>query len=144
MPLVQAPVTDDRYPHAVHLLEYDPERPYRALEHRGEGDIDIVIEILQQSSGFLCLVATLLGQVHVHPSGEKVFQVPFALTVSAKHQFSRHEGSRGYRCRFSLQAVRQFAQFLGGDGQGGEVDILAQLHLGKDRIEHANRNGIVV
>ena len=70
--LVEAPVTDDRDPHAVHLVEHDPQRPDGTLQDRGVRDIEFDAEVPELSPRGRGLVDALVRQVDVRPAGEKI------------------------------------------------------------------------
>mmetsp|Transcript_62039 Transcript_62039/g.146951 ORF Transcript_62039/g.146951 Transcript_62039/m.146951 type:complete len:261 (+) Transcript_62039:2422-3204(+) len=79
---VQAPGVAHRQPGAVHLVQAVPQRPDRALEHRGVGDVEVVAGFLQQPAGLLGLLDAGGRQVDVGPAGEAVFQVPGRFAVA--------------------------------------------------------------
>jgi hypothetical protein len=87
--LVQPPGALHRYPHALHLIEHDPERADRALEHRSEGDVDRQMLAHQLAAGLGCLAAAELGQLDVGPAGEQVLHVPQALAMAHQNELAR-------------------------------------------------------
>ena len=91
---VQAPAALHRQPHQVHLVEHDPHGANGAFEDRGKDQVEIVALGLQQPAGFARFVATQIGQVHIHPAGEQIFQIPGALTVTNQYEFAGHESIR--------------------------------------------------
>ncbi len=56
------------------------------LSDRCEGDVEFYPLRLQLAAGFARFRNTLFGQVDVAPAGEKVFQVPVALTMPHEHK----------------------------------------------------------
>jgi hypothetical protein len=84
--LVQAPVVDHRQPGAVHLVECMPQCPDGALEHRGVGHVELEAGLLQQPAGLLRLGHAGVGERHVGPAGEAVFQVPGRFAVADQHE----------------------------------------------------------
>ena len=87
----------DRDPHQVELVERDPQRPDRPLEHRGEGDVECEPLGLEQLAGPLRLGLALLGEVDVGPSGEQVFLVPDAFAVAQQYDLGH-----GFSCEGTL------------------------------------------
>src|SRR3954451_209366 len=80
--LVQLPALGHRNPQLVERVERDGQRLDRALEHRGERDIERVSTVAQQASCLQRLGATPFGEVDVVPAGKSVFLVPRALAVA--------------------------------------------------------------
>src|SRR5262249_33505926 len=91
VPLVQSPGALHRYPHAVHLIEHDPQRAYGALQHRGEGDVDGELLFQQLMAGRDRFCASLSREVHVGPAGEQILEIPQALTVTNEYQLAGHD-----------------------------------------------------
>ncbi len=87
---VETPVADDRYPHQVHFVEHDPQRADGALEHRRVGDVEAHPHVREVAAGACGLCSAGIRQVDVRPAGEKILQVPDALTVAAEHEFAGH------------------------------------------------------
>ena len=58
----------------------------RALERRGEGDVEGEPLRLELAAGLARFRDALLGQADVAPAGEQVLQVPFALAVAHEHE----------------------------------------------------------
>ena len=81
---VQPPGAFDRHPHLVHLVENDPERADCALEHRGEGAVDLDPLFRQRPAGRPRFFHPGRGQIDVHPTGKAILQVPVALAVAHK------------------------------------------------------------
>ena len=98
--LVQAPAALDGQPHQVHLVEDDPERADRALQHRDERDVERDALGLEQPTGFARLFAPLRGEVDVDPAGEQVLEVPDALAVA-----QQDESTNGHRHDFIAWAT---------------------------------------
>src|SRR5207253_2353196 len=88
--LVQPPGALDRDPHAIHLIEHDPERADRALQHRGEGDVRGDVRAEQLAARLAGLGASGVREIHIGPAGEQVLQVPGALAVTDQDQSSGH------------------------------------------------------
>jgi hypothetical protein len=84
---VQAPVVLHRHPGAVHLVQGVPQRPDRALEHRGVGHVELVAGFLQQAPGLLRLLHAGGCQRHIGPAGEAVLQVPGRFPVADQDKF---------------------------------------------------------
>jgi hypothetical protein len=73
----------------------------RALQRRGEGDVEGDAARFQFLSGGARLGNALLGEIDVAPAGEEVLQIPLALAVTDEHQQTFH-------CRilfFTIQAL---------------------------------------
>ena len=83
---VEAPRPVDRNPQHVHLVERNPERAERALEHRRVGHVELEFLLGHQTTGFARFFATLFTQVDVVPAGEPVFLVPGAFAVSKQDE----------------------------------------------------------
>jgi hypothetical protein len=93
--LVQAPAVLDGQPHAVHLVERDPQRADRALQHRGVRVIERDAGGRELAPGLARLFASLVGEIDVVPAGEQVGDVPLALAVTDENEFSGHAWLRG-------------------------------------------------
>ncbi len=93
VPLVEPPRALDGNPHAIHLVEQDPQRADRPLQHRGKGDVDRELFLQQLAPRLGRLFTALIGQVDVVPAREQVFHVPDALSVAHENQFSRHRSN---------------------------------------------------
>jgi hypothetical protein len=61
--LVQAPVLLHRQPQAVHLLEREVERADGALQHRGEGEVEVEALVAKAPPGVARLVDALGREV---------------------------------------------------------------------------------
>src|SRR5262245_37018031 len=89
--LVQTPGALHRYPHAVHLIEHDPQGADGALQHRGEGDVRGEV-LLEQLLSCLDRFDTSLGrEIDVRPAGEEVLEIPDALAVADQDQLAGHD-----------------------------------------------------
>jgi hypothetical protein len=84
--LVEPPVLDHREPELIELVEGDPERADRALEHRRVGDVEREASLAQQASRLARLLAAAVGEIDVGPAREAVFLVPGALAVSEQYE----------------------------------------------------------
>ena len=88
--LVQRLVPGDRKAGLADLGERQVERALGADERRGEAHIEGEALGLELLPGGLGLVDALLAQVRIVPTGEKVLEVPFALSVADEHQQAVH------------------------------------------------------
>jgi len=61
-----------------------------ALEHRGVRHVELQPLLAQQAPGGGGFLAALFGEVHVHPAGEAVIQVPLALAMAQQYEFAGH------------------------------------------------------
>ena len=95
--LVERLVLDHRRFGLAHLVQHQVERALRALERRGEGDIEHDALALELAPGLARFRDALLGQVDVTPAGEQVLQVPVALAVPHEHKKSVGHSIR-FRC----------------------------------------------
>ncbi len=82
MALVQPPILLDRNPDLAAALQGQPQGADRAGEDRGEGLVELELRRAQQLAGAPGLPFALGRQVHVHPAGEAVLEVPLALAVA--------------------------------------------------------------
>ena len=85
--LVQAPAVFHLQPGAVHLVQGVPQGAGGAFEHAGVGDVELVAFRLEQPAGVLGLRNAGVGQVHIGPAGEAVFEVPGGFAVADQHEF---------------------------------------------------------
>jgi hypothetical protein len=99
MPLVQSPIPVDGNPHQFHLVEQQPQGPYRTLQYGSERDVKRKPVLFQATAGILPLFSAAIGQVNVRPTGKEVFLVPNAFPVSQENHLSEapfrrvlHEG----------------------------------------------------
>jgi hypothetical protein len=69
-----------------HLAEQDVERALRALQCRGEGDVEGKPLRLELAAGLMGFLHALLGEVDIAPAGEQVFQIPFALAMPHEYE----------------------------------------------------------
>ena len=86
--LVEAPVALHRDPVAVRLVQRDIRGHDRAAQQRGEQDGRLDSRVPNQLAGPLGLGLALVGEADVHPPGELVRCVPFALPVAEEDQCS--------------------------------------------------------
>src|SRR5690606_1815365 len=80
--LVEPPALGHRNPQLVELVECDPARPQRTLEHRGERDVEGVPLGAKQVSGAARLFEAPGAQIDVGPPGDPVPVMPGAFSVS--------------------------------------------------------------
>jgi hypothetical protein len=85
VPFVETPVTNNRYPHAIHLVHHQPQRANGTFENRCVRHIEFVAEILEQFSRGDGLRDAFFRQVDVVPAGEQILEVPVALAVTTKY-----------------------------------------------------------
>src|SRR5258708_2209186 len=85
MAFIEMPVLVDREPQPIHLLEREMQRADGALEHRGEGDVEVVARRGEHPPRGAGLFDAARRQVHVLPAGEAVLLVPLALAVAKQH-----------------------------------------------------------
>jgi hypothetical protein len=83
--LVQAPAPCHRQPHPVHLVEHDPERSDRPLQHRGEAAVESRTLAAQQPGRLPRLLRTGVRQVDIRPAREQIVAVPDALAVTKQN-----------------------------------------------------------
>lgn len=114
--LVQPPGAVDRDPVAVRGLQRELGGADGALLEGGVQDIGEQTGVLEQLTAADCLLLALLGEVDVHPTGEQVLRVPFALAVAEEDQLVRCVGHEPERNR-SLRALAP--PVTGRTAQGG-------------------------
>ena len=61
MPLVQSPIPVDGDPHQIHLVEQDPQGPYRTLQHGSKRDVERKPVLFQATTGLLRLFPAAIG-----------------------------------------------------------------------------------
>ncbi len=86
VPLVQPPVLGLGNPGLTRRVQRQPQGPYGAGQHRGEGAVELHACLGDQfaaATGF-CLAGR--GQVDVHPAGEAVLEIPLALAVAEQDE----------------------------------------------------------
>src|SRR6478609_10706586 len=88
--LVQPPALLHRQPHAVHLVEGDPQGADGALQQRGVGVIETDARGLQFTAGLAGFLPALVGKVDIVPPGEQVGDVPQALAMAQQDEFAGH------------------------------------------------------
>src|SRR5258706_16148738 len=76
----------DRNAGLADFIKDQIERVLRALEHRGERDVERQTLRLQLAAGFFCLRDPLPCEIWILPAGKKIFQVPFALAMTHQHK----------------------------------------------------------
>ena len=84
--LVERLVLEHRQFALAQLGQHQIERALRALERRGEGDVEGEPLRLELAAGLARFLDALLGQADVAPAGEQVLQVPVALAVAHEHE----------------------------------------------------------
>lgn len=99
MALVQTPGAVDRDPVAVRGFQRELGGADGALLEGGVQDIGEQTGVLEQLTAADCLLLALLGEVDVHPTGEQVLRVPFALAVAEEDQLVRCVGHEPERNR---------------------------------------------
>jgi len=82
MLFVQPPGAFHGNPHAIKVVQYDPEGADGTLQDRGKGDIDFYMRIAQASGRTMGLPVPLVRQVDIGPPGETIFTVVCALSVA--------------------------------------------------------------
>src|SRR5215469_12360833 len=95
VPLVEPPGALDRDPHAVQLVEHDPQRADGALQHRGEGNVGAEVLLDELLAGLDRFESALRRQIDIRPAGEQILDVPDALAVADQNQLSGHSRSFG-------------------------------------------------
>src|SRR5687768_10092810 len=75
-----------RDPHLVELLERDPERLDRSLEHGRVGHVELEALVAEQLTGCSCFGHTELAQRNIDPAREAVLEVPLTLAVSQEDE----------------------------------------------------------
>lgn len=88
MTLVEAPIANHWDPVQISLIQRDIRGGNRATQQRGVQNARLQTRILDHLAATLGLFAALLREVHIHPAGELVGGVPFALAVAQKDQGS--------------------------------------------------------
>ncbi len=88
---VQAPVALDRDPAAVSLVQGDIGGVDGALQQGGVKDVRENIVLNQEFPAASCFRAALVVEVYVHPAGEQVLGVPFAVAVAQQNQLVSHD-----------------------------------------------------
>ena len=98
VPLVKTPAAHDRDPHEVHLLQHDPERLDRPLQHRSKCHIEGEPSFAQKASRLPGLLDAFFRERHIGPARETVFPVPCAFAVPEQNEFfHRYSSSAGFR-----------------------------------------------
>ena len=86
MSFVEPPGTMHRYPHQVHLIQNEPERPDSSLENGSESDIKTVTFLFQGLTGIPGFGNSLPGQIDISPTRKLVFQIPDTFTMPQKYK----------------------------------------------------------
>ena len=84
MALVEPPRVLHRDPHAVELLQRDPQRLDCALQHRSECQVELEAFRVQDLSGGFCLAHALVGEADIGPAREAIFHVPRRFAVAQR------------------------------------------------------------
>jgi hypothetical protein len=88
---VEAPVALDRDPAAVGLVQGDVRGVDGPLQQGGVEHVREDVVLHQQLTAAGCFRAALVVQVNVHPAGEEVLGVPFAVAVAQQNQLVSHD-----------------------------------------------------
>ena len=88
--LVEAPVALNGDPVAIGGVESQVRGHDRATQHRREQEIRQNAGFLEELTTVGSLRAALVRQRNIHPTGEEVLCIPFALAVAEQHQFVAH------------------------------------------------------
>ena len=83
--LIEAPGLADGDPVEIHLIEDDIEGLDGTLEVAGVGEGEVKSILLQRLACSGSLLDTLIGQVHIGPSGKAILQVPLTLSVAYQY-----------------------------------------------------------
>ena len=86
MALVQAPSLVHGQPFAVHCAQDVVQGVDGALQVRGVANVEIEAGLGQGAAAIGCFLAAGVGKVHIHPTGEEVQLVPFALAVANENE----------------------------------------------------------
>lgn len=90
MAFVEAPVSLDWQPRLAHGLEGKVLGNDGSDEERGMAYVESESLLGHSDASAGCLLAALIGEFDVMPTGEQVQAVPFALAVSKDHEGSGH------------------------------------------------------
>ena len=88
--LVEAPVALNGDPVAIGGVEGEVRGHDGATQHRREQEIRENAGFLEELTTVGSLRAALVRQRNIHPTGEEVLCIPFALAVAEQHQFVAH------------------------------------------------------
>ena len=91
MTLVEAPVALNGNPVAVGGVESQVRGHDGATQHRREQEIRENAGFLEELTTVGSLRAALVRQRNIHPTGEEVLCIPFALAVAEQHQCVCHD-----------------------------------------------------
>ena len=90
MTLVEAPVALNGDPVAIGSVEGEVRGHDGATQHRREQEVRLHARFLEELATVGSLRAALVRQRNIHPTGEEVLCIPFALAVAEQHQFVAH------------------------------------------------------
>ena len=90
MTLVEAPVALDGDPVAIGGVKGQVRGHDGATQHRREQEVGGDTRFLEELATVGSLRASLVRQWNIHPTGEEVLCIPFALAVAEQHQFVAH------------------------------------------------------
>ena len=82
--------------------EHKIQRALRALERRCKGDVEFDSLRLQLAAGLARFRNAFFSQIDVAPTGEKVFQIPVALTMTHKHEKAISHPQKSFNPRTSI------------------------------------------
>ena len=109
--LVQPPGVVHRDPHLVQLLEREPQRLDRALQHGGVGHVEDVARLAQRAAAGDGLLDALLAEIDVGPAREPVFLVPGAFAVPDENELL-HDVCDDPLCIIRRKPLAQFGSVL--------------------------------
>ena len=87
MAFIQPPVANDRYPHGIHFVKYDPQCSDRSFQYGCVGHIEFETGFLENAACCVRLIFATFGQIDISPAGKPVFIVPDGLTMSHENYF---------------------------------------------------------
>ena len=88
--LVEAPIALNGDPMAISGVESQVRGHDGATQHRREQEVRENAGFLEELTTVGSLRAALVRQRNIHPTGEEVLCIPFALAVAEQHQFVAH------------------------------------------------------
>src|SRR6478609_11251155 len=89
--LVQPPALLHRQPHAVHLVEGNPQGADGALQQRGVGVVEADAGGPEFAARLARLFTALIRKIDVVPAREQVGDVPLALAMAQQDEFAGHQ-----------------------------------------------------
>ncbi len=101
--LVQTPVADDGNPVTIRGVEREVRGADGAAQQRGVEHVREEVVFLEQFAGALAFCDALVGQAHVHPAGEQVHRVPFALAVAEQYKCSDTHSSQSWHVTVAIR-----------------------------------------